>query len=117
MRRLLFVIVALLLCDFVAFSASESESLSSVGSLETISQNECVIAQQSGRSCLAVGETNYVVSPSVKVVENHDYISECDFLFGNSHLINYAVITSNSRLIGFSRSVDKYIYALHHLII
>lgn len=77
----------------------------------------CQLAQHNRSSMMVINETSYVCNAPVKVNENHhnDHIG-CEQQF-SVHCHKHALCEYNSNIESFSRSVDKYIYALRHIII
>lgn len=116
MQKLILIIIAIVLCDFAAHSVMADEP--NMGGMPLVElSGDYSFESQSAIPALAYGETSCVVAPPVKIIESHDYELECYIRASNSRLINSVIISTNSRLVGFSRSVDKYIYALHQLLI
>lgn len=116
-KRFVVIISALLICNlaslFVSFEATSSDEHN-----EVVLSSDCAISQSSGSSPMILNETNYVSIVFAKVNQTtptHEFSSEAHVR--DSHIINAVITLCNTRFIGFSRSVDKYIYALRRIII
>lgn len=117
MKRYLVILFTLLLCNVVGLCVNADDSLSDV-ELDVKLSSESFISQQS-RSCgIVLPETNSASVISVKVNQNNHHQLYTFFAHaGASHSLNAVIACRKSHIVGFSRSVDKYIYALRRIII
>ena len=117
MKRYLVILFTLLLCNVVGFCVDADKSLSDA-ELEVRLCSECIISQQS-RSCgIIQQETNSASVISVKVNQNNHHQLYTFFAHaGASHSLNAVIACRKSHIVRFTRSVDKYIYALRRIII
>ena len=116
MKRCLVILFALLLCNVVSLSVTTDESLSEVRR-EVVSYSEIFVLQQSRSVGFVTTETQSLTLQSVKVNQTNHQVHTSFAHASDSHSLNMVIAICNSHIVGFARSVDKYIYALRRIII
>ncbi len=117
MRYMLMIILPILCCLFSMNNNTEVET--ATVSLDLNHQIKCEVVQHSDMVAVLTFENNTITILHQPSKLNHTR-SECyqynaKFLTGKSN-ISY-VLSHNSALHGFFRSTDKYVYAIHRIII
>lgn len=116
MKRFLVILFALLVCNVVSLCVTTDPPLSE-HTREIVMHSETIVLQQSGSMGFVTPETHSVNLQTAKVNQTNHQAHTLVAHAGGSHSLNLAIAIRNSHVVGFSRSVDKYIYALRRIII
>lgn len=112
MNRLVSILFLLFVYGATSLSATDADVVSEVVPCSETFENLTISGDPNSEG-VVINENNITFSVSPKVHHSHHHAFGAHY----SHFVNAIIAVHNSCLVGFSRTIDKYIYFLRHIII